>query len=1506
MTAIYINTIDECVNSIIDTLYTDIIDKKLNIDIKNIIIDFPNLIKKITKIIDNNVTQFNLNKLILDEKERKNIIQLLNNYLYLYLFFYLGLTSDLDVILKILNEINNNTKLEFFKNRYITQYSIYYNYIKDYHKILSEFEKNSNKDILKSLKHLDSEDAKLLLSSKEDLSHNILKLIIFRDIYMLEDKLVIFKILDDDEFKNAEFKYIDIVDSRYDTIDYAVIESLFEIEDVRKGIAEEIYNMVNDYESTKFIKDYTIDQKINQLFQKKILIPITDEFLRYHKDLEIQDQASSTNIEKSEKSNKKDNTKIKYIITKINKVKDFYTQNKKINSEIEKIFYQPLMYRKAVIINDTEEVNILRKLELQGKITTDSNEFFEDLKQIRDYPYIEFKYANRDSFNFRVAKDIKVETIRYTNFENLNNNDLSKLPLQTRIINDNIKANIVGIAIPRFNSQNTTISCNKVRDSYNMNLLNSNSYSVTIKKLQALFLNDSKKYSKLMYWLFDTNKDKIKLELFDNIKELPTADYIKLLLGKVYDTMVNITYELILKRVTKKSNMDFLTALKIFKNIEKQLILIPRQSNKYAEILKLIYYIINNKNIDTYDATEDKIPTSDYIKLPLVKLEKILLHIIKINKESVLSDNSDEIDMYEGYYCQHTVTWNNMMRLKRSDPNKFNQLLFNFINKYVTENGESNYVCKSCYQLIDLTKYTTDTYPGADSIAITYGLETELENIEEYAKWNKAIKNMDKMIEKVCYASNIHYFVGANQEIKLRRQEVIKNVIDLIESQYKTLFSKETNARKERTDSAIKKYGVSVTNLFLFKLENDIFTYSSKEIDKFKQYKINNILSYIMIGILTEINLSQILILSFDKVVNYFLFTKFGFNLFDNLYIRVSNKNDIAPIQNYKLLCYFIYYLSGIYAKFNMWYIEGIVYKPNYLNPQIQRSIIHTVVDALNTVLEVNSSTNEKKSYIYSTFATKYFVKLNTVFKNEVSKDIISRLEEIYKLKVSITADKKVKYNISQVPAIPCEPYISNGSYIIKSELGLKDKIASYPTNIYITSKLKENKSIDSAKINEVNKKLEFESLTRIATLYNEDGIKRVEQLSLEETKKIPLDKLKIIEIKSIETRLKSLQIIDKKHDIKPIKLSFENGHDILIDNFISKLEELVGKDMNINNNNYYLRYNAYEINHDYRGNKKTSIFLKDNVVKYKKDDPFFKQDVYYYEDTANHVQVYYSAIEKYLLGYKENSKDFTKLINTDAYLKIHYSLQYQLLHFGFNYLNNKIQEKIDLHEYINNILRIRLQNLKNSLSEIQQIIYQVKNNFNGSNQNPVAKYYISKIKYINTHDDESRIFKEWSQINNGLFYETVQIDSDISIKTLPNQNKYINASTLLKYSVKENIIISYIIKEVTKLLDINEENYTKVNIAYMISNIVFQLFRNFTNNENAFHNMNVKKFLLTSTFDISESFEIQETTLSEDEIEKIKEEKDMDQERLDSLDMEQDETTDDFGDEDVLLRVRD
>ncbi len=1534
--SIYINSIDECVNNIIDSFYFKVIEnksvsKKFK-SIDNIYKNFDELLSLIKSLINETVKSLKIKDLITGQDNYNKVIKLFNDYILLYFFFNLVLDQKIDVIISLLNKLNNKYKSDLFQHSYFAKFNYYYKYINDYNDLLNSYSKlkldEKYKDIMISINNIGEDVILSIISDKRDISHNILKIIIFREIYNKEDKNLIYKILESEEFVNAEYKYIDIIDTIYDTVDYATVSSLFNIRDVKSGLAEEVYNMISEYEM-RSTKSSTIDQKIDQLFQKKILIPITDEFLRYHKDTDVSEK-QYTNI--TDRYNKKDNTKIKFIITKFNKIKNYYSQkvqtNPSLKIEIQKLFYQPLLNRKAIIINDIEEMNIISKLELAGKTAIESNEYYEDLKQLRLSAYVEFNSAIRDSFSFIPSKSL--ESIRYCNFETLNNPDNLKNGLQYRTINDSNKVNIVGVALARYNKY---LGCTTLKNTKDLSSYYKNSFAVAINSLRKIFLED-RQYSKMLYWLFNRKNDVLKMNLFDNLNYLPTNDYMKLCLGRIYDEMVKITYYNILVDINSYESLTIDESQKIIKQMESKLVIIPRNSLEYAELMKLIYYLKVKTDINITDKNEEKILGIDQevIRLPKIILEKIKLHIIKVSKSELLLTNTDETDMYEGYLCQHTVTWSHLMRYKRTDPNRFNQHLSDFIKKYVVENGDKDFVCKSCYQLVDLTHFTTEIYPGSDSIAISYSLDTELETIREYSKFTRSIKNLDKIIERLSYSSNLSYYVGSSLESKFRRQEVIKNIIDVIDIQYKTLYSKDTKERNDRSMASKKKYGCVLSNFFLFKFENEIFTVSSKETDKFKLFKMNNILTYILINFIIEINLSQILYLSFDKLVNYFLFTKFGYNLFDNLYIRISNKNDLAPLKNYKLLCYVIYYISGIYAKLNIWYSD-VEYKANNINPQIQRIVIHTLVDALNSILEVN--TKETKHYLYNIISTKFFNKLNLIYNDDKSKDVLDKLNKLVNKKVSITTDKKIKYSSGSSNAILLKPYNTDGKFILESSLGLKQKVASYPTIRFERSKLKvkSQSEILGDKQEKINEKFLKESLIKIGQLYDKNGNRLISKSQDTDEKVNDIKELSRIAdiarenrlkrehklLKKVNQKLEKIEIknLTSEKYVKELKTKFNKDIDTIIREFIKKLESLIGKNININNNNYYLFSDVYEIDHDYKGNKRESIFLLENdkKVEFKADDGYFKQDIYYYYDATNRVTVYYSSIEKYLLGYKENSKDIIRVFNTDCYLRVRYSVLNQLKLLGFNYMNNKMNKDIkdfnslkSVNSFANNILKIRLQNLKNCLSDIQQIIYQVKNHFDGSNLNIIAKIYISKIKKLETYDENSeRIFKDWNILINSLYYENIEINK-LKISSLPNTNHYVSSKILNEFNTSDKIILYYIIEQFNMLLDINQDNYTKNNVAYMIINIIIQLFRNLNTVESSYYNINVKKFYnyITNKAEVSSELVEDETAnLNEEQLEKLKDEQDNYKESLDALDADQDEINEDFGDEEVLLYDR-
>ena len=105
-----------------------------------------------------------------------------------------------------------------------------------------------------------------------------------------------------------------------------------------------------------------------------------------------------------------------------------------------------------------------------------------------------------------------------------------------------------------------------------------------------------------------------------------------------------------------------------------------------------------------------------------------------------------------------------------------------------------------------------------------------------------------------------------------------------------------------------------------------------------------------------------------------------------------------------------------------------------------------------------------------------------------------------------------------------------------------------------------------------------------------------------------------------------------------------------------------------------------------------------------------------------------------------------------------------------------------------------------------------------------------------------------------------------------------------------------------------NNEEFNKINIAFLVINIIIQLYRNITNIETATLNLDVKRFMIyiTNKAETTETHdEIDFSTMSEEEIEKYKEDQDVKREADEAIDADQDEINEDFGDEEVQLLDR-
>ena len=230
---LYINNIDKCIDELFDTLYKKISDddkfKTNMINIEYILKNFDKINKFIDKIINDGLNKYKIKELL--DKEYSYIYDVIKNYMYLYILLNLSFYYKLDEILIFLNNLNKNYVLNFTDNKYIIKYHSYFNDIKKYEYILNNLNNIDNLNLddfeiyINQIKYIGIDYFENI--NKFENIHNILKIVIYISIYITEDKNIILKILENIEMNDIEYKYIDIVDTKYNIIDYAVIESMF-------------------------------------------------------------------------------------------------------------------------------------------------------------------------------------------------------------------------------------------------------------------------------------------------------------------------------------------------------------------------------------------------------------------------------------------------------------------------------------------------------------------------------------------------------------------------------------------------------------------------------------------------------------------------------------------------------------------------------------------------------------------------------------------------------------------------------------------------------------------------------------------------------------------------------------------------------------------------------------------------------------------------------------------------------------------------------------------------------------------------------------------------------------------------------------------------------------------------------------------------------------------------------------------------------------------------------
>lgn len=1488
----YINKIDELIDRIIDDFYVSVMSKKDIDKIRDEINfvryqkDINNLLIEYFKRIDKN----DIMKIVEDEDNTIKVFELLKRYVAYYFFLSIGGTykgkSETfvnNIIEFTRNQISFNLKINnFFNSESNSNILKYNNLVHDVLKLISldsarydllskkpEYQEAIN---LINQYGLDFFKTEIKTADKKLEVHKLVKILIIVELYLNTDKKDVFLILDKKDKDTSEYIFIDVVIPKYEYIDINAIELALSEKDIQDGLASEIYDLLTNVgDNIMKMRQSTHEDKIITLMDSGIITPITDDFLLYHKDTEKYDKF----VDKAATNKKKEDTKIKYIVTKIDSASDYYSKNTQENENIkravEKNFYSPMSNRGVVIVNNTENDRIITKLNNQGRTAIENNEFYNDLVNYMVYPYVNYRDL-RTKGGFNINPNRTVDAVRYINFEEVNKKDLNK-DIQLRTASNNLSVNMVGLVIYPFDD---VLNCLRVNEFTDVRKLrgknNTNGYNGAVSYLRKKYSDGNVRDP--IYWLFDLDRDLIKLEQYDMQTKLNKSENMKLIVSKLYDEMVGIILNRILNEISKnRDEVKLQDFYNIVREFDRRVFRIDKDSLIFKDLEIIVFREKYLKAKARYDINEDIFHGfgEDTIKLPKVedkrKGDKLKLRVHHLKEEVVkIGEYLTEADQ-AGAICQHNITWESITELRKKSPNMFTQLIFEFIQQFVEKNYEDDFICKSCGFQLDLKNYVQDGTYDSDGYFVTFTsvIDTPVEDIKEYEKYKPSIRNLEKIIDRIASISNINTLIGNTSLAKTKVRQLVKSTIDLVLIHNYNL----KNVYKKRSETLTERYGIEnkLSNLFVFELDNSIFIYSSKDKDYYKPIKRNNILVYVMFLMIIELNDTQMLYMTGDRICSYYVFNTYAMNWFSQLKVVINNKKETEPITKYPALCYLIFYLSCLATKYNMWYRDTEETKTKKFDPMIQKIIINTFVDVLNSILEVYS--NKKRNYIYDVISNKFFQKLSSMYK---STTVLDKIKEIEERKSILSKQKKTVISV-KVKAIKLQDEFIHGSYFGVSEwrwcgigkLFTEPKVNIVKRRFEITNMTncdgfgtfhnwkvkgkslvceicgKDYKGVtdDKKLASTIKTTTRKKQLERILGKYCKIGLIKCEKWDkINDDKKESLlkdihDKIKIIPLNSKESSNDKDSKIISKLDNQSNETIKEQ-----VNNFIKWTETMIGIDPDVGTYKS-IKYDIYMIDHNYDGYKiNTPIVIKDqgDKINFKASHPFFKEDTLFYTDNKLQTQVFYNSKTLQLLGYKERNKEFQYSKRRDAYIKVFYSTTNKLMMLGYQgkYLRigeerdkiEKIYEdkQIILKNIVSKIGRDRISNLKRGLGIFQRLVNRIvyslvpEETDELKEEDKVIQKYLKKLDSIKIEDGkDNKFFRDYDRVINRIFYKLERT----KVINLDYKEDFFSYIDVNKYDNNGNKILFYLLDELKKLVMMNEEKSVKVNVIYLIVDII-------------------------------------------------------------------------------------
>lgn len=1288
--------------------------------------------------------------------------------------------------------------------------------------------------------------------------------IVFRLLYFNEERDDIKRLLLIKEKKNAEYKFITIqVSKKNKIVDYRILENFISSNNINID-ANDIYNFLKQYNKENYLDLFKEKTLIQQIFSSQVFIPISREFVKYHKD----------NYQYVVGKNKNKDTKIKYILNKLKKFKNLYNEPnyKKIFNEL---IYKNLEFRRAILYNDNEDLRILEKNE-KSSTTEHINDIF-DLKNFRNYNYVNFNSLNINNLNIVFSDPI--DSIRDINILKENKNKI--IEYKTSINVDNLR--MVGI------------------------IINSNKQFYNTKYLKEInnIINFKAKYNTndaLYYYIFNNDDNIIKI-----IKDIYYSNY-KSFEQYIYD-IYNSKYKnksiWFINKYLNKCNKIF--NLKIDKNKFKLL------KSKYLKNIKDIEFkYIEKPNTPNKVITITKKKKKDNIIK--INIKDISVDNLKINNsicyhyfmwDSIKKTDNQSIynfiktyvkeNEYGDYVCK---SCNEVLNLKK----------YIVEGTYVKE--KDIFLTTNLYVNTDLTeldKYSEykKTIKNLENKIITVSTELNIRCLlgldpATIIRRKQIIMNIIELI-KVNGDNLRNLYKNKDKLIYLRNKFNIKKTILIFFPLKDSIF--ETNS--EETDIlALRKYNNVYIYLLLFIILelNKGNILNMKENKNYNYYKFKKIyFDYLFKKNNIMIRINELVSLQLNKLplLCYILYILASSYIKNNLYLDNNTDDKLKKIKSLRVIIEtFVDLINSI---INTYYAKDDLKK-------IKKTFMFELITQ-QFISKIN------KLYMDKEFTEIIITKLSkNIKKGEKGIIFVKRKEK----KILINKDNKLNFLYNKLENCNTETinikyknFKITNSY--NNSTNCKDgQIHNWTTDgikIYCT---KCNITYDNVKKsnkndNDIINKFKLLKLRELANNYCIDGkIHNIKGNICSLCKKNPstykysnkelllleknINNINNIKIEKIINKKKVLKdnINKRKQYVKDVIDNFNDkykkNNNIFINDFFSKLLKINSNSdkFKIKNNIYYLIKDKFIITNNFNGKKISNpitilhdINEKDkfnngvNIHFHKKLNKY----VYVYFNRKQKYYLYYDCYTNLYLGFSSNINDITP---TESYIEIQieYSIKSKLINMGYSSIF------INLIKYdINNINNINKQVIKNIIYERKNNLIKIIkhiNNILSKTNNDYNKIIIDKEKelidllnkdikslYINDMEGKSKAFK-----NINIILKNIKENTNLEY------DKYIynGSDTILNTSLFRNLnffnkYLFLIIYNFNKLLKYNHNNKIKVLYSFII--IIDYMFNEYFINNNYILNKFIKTIYTDETYldDSMRVYGIYNELIDEDDI---------------------------------------